>query len=116
MQTTAVNTMSGSGQIILVKANGTEAANAVTASGNAGIITTSALTTAGAATYVITWTNTKITTTSVIGLTIMGGSNNATNNITFTVTAGAGTSTLTIFNNTAATALNGTLLIGYTVL
>ena len=116
MQTTAVNTMSGSGQIILVKANGTEAVNAVTASGNAGVITTSSLTTAGGATYVITWTNTKITATSVIGLTIQGGSNNATNNITFTCVPGSGTATLTIFNNTAATALNGTLLIGYSVL
>ncbi len=112
---TAANTFSGAGQIILAKANGTEAANAVTASGNAGVITTSSLTTAGGATYAITWTNTKITATSVIGLTIQGGSNNATNNITFTCVVGSGTATLTIFNNTAATSLNGTLLIGYTV-
>ncbi len=113
---TAANTFSGAGQIILAKANGTEAANAVTASGNAGVITTSSLTTAGGATYVITWTNTKITATSVIGLTIQGGTNNATNNITFTCVPGSGTATLTIFNNTAATALNGTLLLGYSVL
>lgn len=112
---TAANTFSGAGQIILAKANGTEAANVVTASGNAGVITTSALTTAGGATYVITWTNTKITATSVVGLTIQGGSNNATNNITFTCVPGAGSATLTIFNNTAATSLNGTLLLGYTV-
>jgi hypothetical protein len=112
----AVNTLTGAGQIILVKANGTEAANAVTASGNAGLITTSSLTTAGGATYAITWTNTKITATSVIGLTIQGGTNNATNNITFTCVPGSGTATLTIFNNTAATSLNGTLFIGYTVL
>ncbi len=112
---TAANTFSGSGQIILAKANGTEAANAVTASGNAGVITTSSLSTAGGASYAITWTNTKITTASSIFLSIMGGTN-TTQNITFTVTAGSGTSTLTIFNNTAATALNGTILIGYTVL
>jgi hypothetical protein len=114
MQTTAVNTMTGSGQIILVKANGVESTNAVTASGNAGVITTSSLTTAGGATYVITWTNTKITATSVIGLTIQGGTNTV-QNITFTVAPGAGSATLTIFNNTAATSLNGTILIGYTV-
>ena len=111
---TAANTFSGSGQIILTKANGTEAANAVTASGNAGVITTSSLTTAGGATYAITWTNTKITSTSVIGLTIQGGTNTV-QNITFTVVPGSGTATLTIFNNTAATSLNGTILIGYTV-
>lgn len=116
MQTTAVNTMSGAGQIILVKANGTEAANAVTASGNAGVITTSSLTTAGGASYAITWTNTKITSTSVVHFSVQGGSNNSTQNISFTCVPGSGTATLTIFNNTAATALNGTILIGYTVL
>lgn len=115
MQTTAVNTMSGSGQIILVKANGTEAGNAVTASGNAGVITTSSLTTAGGASYAITWTNTKITGTSVVGLTIQGGTNTV-QNITFSCVPGSGTATLTIYNNTAATSLNGTILLGYTVL
>lgn len=115
MKVNAVNTMSGSGQIILVKANGTEAANAVTASGNAGVITTSSLTTAGGASYAITWTNTLITATSVIGLTIQGGTN-TTQNINFKVVPGAGSATLTIYNLTAATALNGTILIGYSVL
>lgn len=115
MRLNAVNTMSGSGQIVLVKANGVEAANAVTASGNAGVITTSALTTAGAASYAITWTNTLITATSVIGLTIQGGTN-TTQNINFKVVPGAGSAVLTIYNLTAATALDGTILIGYTVL
>jgi len=115
MQTTAVNTMSGSGQIILVKANGTEASNAVTASGNAGVITTSALTTTAGSSYAITWTNTKITATSVIGLTWMGGTN-TTANFRLEATAGSGTSTLTIYNTDPAAALNGTILIGYTVL
>lgn len=111
----AANTFTGSGQIILAKANGTEAANAVTASGNAGVITTSSLSTAGGASYAITWTNTLITATSVILLTIMGGTN-TTENITLKATAGSGSSTLTIYNNTAATSLNGTILIGYAVL
>ena len=102
-------------QAIISKVNGTESANAVTASGGAGYITTSALTTAGAGSYAITWTNTLITATSVIQLQVMGGTN-TTKNISFTVTAGSGTSTLTIFNNTLATALNGTILIGYSLL
>jgi hypothetical protein len=114
MLNNAVNTMTGSGQIILAKANGTEAANAVTASGNAGVITTSSLTTAGGSSYAITWTNTKITATSVFSFCIQGGTN-STQNITFTCVPGSGTATLTIYNNTAATALNGTILIGYTV-
>lgn len=97
------------------KVDGTEAANAVTASGYAGVITTSSLTTAAGGTYAITWTNTKIATTSTILLSLMGGTNTVWN-ITTTVTAGNGTSTLTIYNNTAATALNGTILIGYQVI
>ena len=100
---------------LAVKANGTEAANAVTASGTAGVITTSALTTAGGASYAITWTNTFIAAASIIQLTLMGGTN-TTQNITLTATAGVGSSTLTIHNNTAATALNGTILIGYQVI
>lgn len=115
MVNNAVNTMTGSGQIILVKANGTEAANAVTASGNAGVITTSSLTTAGGSSYAITWTNTKITATSVLSFCIQGGTNTV-QNITFSCVPGSGTATLTIYNNTAATNLNGTILIGYTVL
>lgn len=115
MLLSASNTLTGSGRIIAVKANGTEASNAVTASGMSGIITTSSLTTAGAASYAITWTNTYISSTSVVLLTLMGGTN-TTKNITIQATNGSGTSTLTIYNNTAATALNGTILIGYTVL
>lgn len=112
---TAANVFSGAGQITLAKANGTESGNAVTASGNAGVITTSSLTTVGGSSYAITWTNTLITATSVILLTIMGGTN-TTENITLKATAGSGTSTLTIYNNTAATSLNGTIFIGYSVL
>lgn len=114
MQTTAVNTMTGSGQIILVKANGTEAANAVTASGNAGVITTSSLSTVAGSSYAITWTNTKITATSVIGLLVQGGTN-TTVNIKMTCVPGSGTATLTIYNTDPSAALNGTILIGYTV-
>ena len=96
------------------KGNGTESSNAVTATGNAGVITTSSLSTAGGSTYAITWTNTSITTTSVIVLTISGGTN-TTQNITFKVVPGSGSATLTIYNNTASTALNGTILISYAV-
>lgn len=98
----------------ILKANGTEAANAVTASGKAGVITTSALTTAGGASYAITWTNTQIAAASAIQLTLMGGTNTI-KNITLQATAGVGTSTLTIYNNTAADPLDGTLIIGYQV-
>jgi hypothetical protein len=112
---TGTTAMAAGSQLNLAKVNGTEAANAVTASGNAGVITTSSLTTAGGASYAITWTNTHITATSVIALTIQGGTNTV-QNITFSCVPGSGTATLTIYNNTAATALNGTIFIGYVVL
>jgi hypothetical protein len=110
----AANTFTGVGSIILPKVNGTESGNAVTASGVAGVITTSSLSTAGGGTYAITWTNTVMTATSVVGLTIQGGTN-TTQNINFKVVPGSGSATLTIYNLTAATALNGTIFIGYTV-
>lgn len=110
----APNTFSGTGSIILPKVPGTEAANAVTANGVAGVITTSSLTTAGGANYAITWTNSAITAASVIMLSIMGGTN-TTQDINFKVIPGSGTATLTIYNLTASTNLDGTILIGYLV-
>lgn len=110
----ATNTLSGSGSISLVKGTGTEAANAVTVNNQAGVITTSSLNTAGGSSYAITFTNSFITASSVILPSIMGGTN-TTENITLKATSGSGTSTLTIYNNTAATALNGTILIGFLV-
>lgn len=109
------NTMAAGSSIVLAKVNGTESSNAVTASGVAGVITTSALTTAGGSSYAITWTNTAISATSVVLLTIAGGTN-TTENVTLKCVAGSGTATLTIYNNTAATALNGTILINYLVM
>jgi len=96
------------------KANGTEAANAVTASGTAGVITTSSLTTGTGAAYAITWTNTFIASTSIIILSLMGGTNTK-NSLEIKATAGSGTSTITITNNNAAS-LDGTVIIGYLVI
>jgi hypothetical protein len=111
----AVNVMAAGSAITMAKVNGTEAANAVTASGVAGLLTTSALTTAGAGNYAITWTNTFITATSSVLIMLAGGTN-TTENITIKCAPGAGTATLTIYNNTAATALNGTILMSYLVM
>lgn len=110
----AANVMTTGGSITLLKGTGTEATNAVTVNANAGVITTSSLTTAGGSSYAITWTNSFISSSSCILLTLMGGTN-TTKNITIQATAGSGTSTLTIYNNTAATALNGTIIIGFAV-
>ncbi len=115
VQTNIANQMASTGLLSLFKANGTEATNAVTASGQAGIITTSSLSTAGGGNYSITWTNTFMNTTSGVVLTV-GGGTNTTENITLKVTPGNATATIIIYNNTAATALNGTILINYIVM
>lgn len=115
VQTNADNQMGSTGIFSLFKANGTESSNAVTASGQAGIITTSSLTTAGGSSYSITWTNSFMNPTSGVVLTI-GGGTNTTENITLKVTPGNSTATLIIYNNTTATALNGTILINYLVM
>lgn len=109
------NTMAASSSIVLAKTNGTESGNAVTASGMSGVITTSALTTAAAGSYAITWTNTFISATSTIHLTDHGGTNTR-QSFRMKVVPGSGSATLTIYNNEPSNALNGTILIGYTVL
>lgn len=111
----APNTLTAAATIVTHKVDGTEASNAVTADGMAGSITTSSLTTAGGGSYVITWTNTFITPTSVVLLTLAGGTN-TTENISLKVVPGANTATLTIYNNTTATALTGTVIISYLVM
>jgi hypothetical protein len=110
----AANTLTGSGSISLVKGTATEASNAVTLSKQAGVITTSDLTTAGGASYAITWTNTFISASSVILLSNMGGTN-TTEDFMMSVVPGSGTATLTIYNNTAATAFDGNIIIGFAV-
>lgn len=97
------------------KGTGTEAANAVAISKLAGVITTSSLNTAGAGSYAITLTNTYIAATSNILVSYNGGTN-TTRNITISAVPGSGTATITIYNNTAATALNGTVIIHFFVI
>jgi len=99
----------------VTKANGTEASNAVTASGLTGVITTSALTAAAAGSYAITWTNTLIAATSSIHLTLMGGTNTM-KNVQLQVVPGAGSAVVTIYNLSADSALDGTIILAYTVL
>ena len=108
--------MSAGHTLLLDKGTGTEAANAVTISNQAGVITTSDLSAVAAGgTYVITLTNTKITTSSVVLVSLMGGSN-TTLGVQLSATAASGSSVITIANTNVASNLNGTLLIGFTVL
>lgn len=114
MSLAASNAMAAGGAIVFTKVNGTEAGNAVTASGVAGVITTSSLTTAAGSAYSITWTNTKITATSVVLVSVSGGTNTR-ETLFLTCAPGSGSATLVINNIGPTNALNGTLLISYLV-
>lgn len=89
-------------------------ANAGTATSNFMICTTPSLSTAGGASQAEVITFTGITATNIADVTYIGGTNTTTN-ISFKAACTANTITVTIFNNTAATALNGTVIFSVTV-
>lgn len=100
--------------ITVVKATGTEAANAVTVNGSSGVITTSALTTAAGGTYAITLTNSAIASSSVILLSNQGGTNTILATAIVAV-PDVGSATITIKNVDLINALNGTIIYGFLV-
>lgn len=115
MTLNGTNTMTPSASIIAGKANATEAGNTVTANGFAGKITTSFLTVTGGGSYIIAWTNSFITASSVVLITVAGGSNTV-QNISVSCIPSLGGALLNIFNNTASTPLNGSIIISYLVM
>jgi hypothetical protein len=110
----AGGTMTGS--ILLDRGTATSTAGAATINHQAGVITTEALTTAAAAAYAFTLTNSRIATTSIVNLQLMGGTN-TTRGIELRAIPGSGSATLSLYNNNVAgTALNGTLIFGFEVI
>ena len=103
------------GPAVLDKGTGTESSHAVTINHQSGVITTTSLTTAAGATETITLTNSAITTSSVVLVSVMGGTNSGTNALYLQATAGSGTSTIKLTNGDASAALNGTVIIGFLV-
>ena len=93
---------------------GVAAGNTPAINGSSGTITTAALMTAGGASQAITLTNTSISATSVVLVQYSGGTNTVAN-ISISCVPAAGSATITIFNNTAATALNGTVILKFYV-
>ena len=104
------------GQLLVDRGTGTSTAGAVTINHQGGVVTTEALTTAAAAAYAFTLTDSRILTTSIVQLQLMGGTN-TTRGIECRAIPGAGSATLSFYNNNVAgTALNGTLIFGFTVI
>lgn len=90
----------------------TLSSNAGTLSKMAGVVTTEGLTTVGGSSQALTITNTLCAAADIVLVSYMGGTN-TTRNITFAAVPGAGSFVVTVYNNTAATALNGTLILGF---
>jgi hypothetical protein len=104
------------GSILLDRGTATSTAGAATVNHQAGVITTEALTTASGSTYSFTLTNSRILSTSVVLLQLMGGTNTRIG-LNFSVVPSAGSAAISIKNNDiAAAALNGTLIFGFVVI
>lgn len=104
----------GAAPIDLDSSTGTCVSNAVTISKQAGVVTTEALTTAGGATQAIVITNTLVAAGDIVLVQWAGGTN-TTKNFTLSAVTTSNTITVTIANNTAATALNGTIIFNFVV-
>lgn len=109
---------------VVIKAATTLKSNVVskTMTSNIGTVTnyilqctTPALTTAGAASQTEVITLTGLAATDIAFVQLAGGTNTVMN-ITLSAVATTNTLTVTIFNNTAATALNGTVIFNVWIL
>jgi hypothetical protein len=104
------------GSVLMDRGTATSTAGAATVNHQAGVITTESLTTAAASAYAFTLTNSRITTSSIVLLMLMGGTN-TTRGIELRAIPGTGSATLSLYNNNVAgTALNGTLIFGFVVI
>lgn len=111
-----INTFTAGNGFVLTKGTGTVSSNAVTINAQAGVITTTSLSTAsGASATATTLTNSFIAATSAIFCNVIGGTN-TTNGITITAVPGAGSASIVLTNgNVAAAALNGTVIYSFLV-
>jgi hypothetical protein len=104
------------GSILLDRGTATSTAAAATINHQAGVVTTEALTTAAASAYAFTLTNTRITTSSIVLVQLMGGTN-TTRGIECRAIPSNGSAAISLYNNNVAgTALNGTLIFGFVVI
>ena len=94
----------------------TAVAGAATANGGAGIVTSESLTTAAAATYTLTVTNSSVTVGDIVMGEVFNGTNTTGVPSLATVTPGAGIFTAVVQNISGATAFGGTLKIAFQVI
>jgi hypothetical protein len=111
----AINQMAAGAEILLDKGTGTVSTGAVTINKQSGVITVT-VSTAATATTTVTFNNSEIASTSVILVSLMGGTNAIPGVQLSCVYTSAGIADLLITNNNVAgSALSGTLIIGFIV-
>lgn len=98
-----------------VALSGTGGTSTGTVSTLSSQITSASITTAGGATHVATITYTGVAATDMVFITKAGGTNSATENYAYKAVCTTNTITVTLNNNTAATALNGTVIFNMLV-
>lgn len=103
-------------EFVTVPGTATSTAGAATINAQSGQITTEALTTAAAASYTMTLTNSKITALSTVLVSVGKGTATTGEPSVHFVTPAAGSAVIIIRNNAAAAALNGTIKINFAVI
>lgn len=103
----------GNAAVALTGTGGTSTGTMTTLSAQ---VTSGSITTAGGATHVATITYTGITSSDIVLITKAGGGNSATENYSYKVICTTDTITVTLTNQTAATALNGTVIFNILVI
>jgi hypothetical protein len=94
---------------------GTSTAGAATVNAQSGQITTESLSTAAAATYSFTLTNSYIKATSIVLVSVGKGTATTGEPAPHFITPAAGSAVIAIRNDAAAAALNGTITINFLV-
>lgn len=94
----------------------TATAGAATLAKYGGVITTEALTTAAAAVYTLTITNTKAAAGQIVMASVTDGTNTQGAPVVVRVTPSASSLVIKVKNVHASEALNGTLKIAYAIL
>jgi hypothetical protein len=102
-----LKTYSNGGAIVTASAT----AGAATANGERVVVTSEALVTANAAAYTLTLTDSSVTAASLPLCNVGNGTNTTAGSTLATVTPGAGSLVIVVYNRSGAAALNGTLVI-----
>jgi hypothetical protein len=94
----------------------TATGGAATLNKSAGVITSEALTTAAAAAYTLTLTNSAIAAADQVFASVANGTNSQGIPVVTRITPGAGSATIEVTNLHGSEALNGTIVIAFMVL